>query len=159
MQGRIRPISTNDKNSKKSNSVLETSKSWAKKRAKKRVPSSSWSWGWVHKPVLITHWSLRTRTSNQNKTNFYSQNKTILLIGKHKHKHKAKCYCYLALNRQYTVAQYLTMVTDQNLRKTLTKYRLSEHSLAIEKGRHRKTCLPVEERLCNHCTTAEPGSL
>ena len=63
--------------------------------------------------------------------------------------------CYLALNRQYTVAKYLTMVTDQNLRKTLTKYRLSEHSLAIEKGRHRKTWLPVEERLCNHCTTAE----
>ena len=50
----------------------------------------------------------------------------------------------------------LTMVTDQNLRKTLTKYRLSEHSLAIEKVRHRKTGLPVEERLCNHCTTAEP---
>ena len=50
--------------------------------------------------------------------------------------------CYLALNRQYTVANYLTMVT--------------EHSLGIEKGRHRKTWLPVEERLCNHCTTAEP---
>ena len=64
--------------------------------------------------------------------------------------------CYLALNRQYTMANYLTMVTDQNLRKTLTKYRLSEHSLAIEKGRYRKTWLPVEERLCNHITTAEP---
>ena len=62
---------------------------------------------------------------------------------------------YLALNQQNTVASYLTMVTDQNLRKTLSKYRLSEHSLAIEKGRHRKTWLPVEERLCNHCTTAE----
>jgi hypothetical protein len=37
----------------------------------------------------------------------------------------------------------------------MTKYRL-KHSLAIEKGRHRKTWLPVEERLCNHCTTAEP---
>ena len=48
------------------------------------------------------------------------------------------------------------MITNQNLRKTLTKYRLSEHSLAIEKGRHRKTWLPVDERLCNHCTTAEP---
>ena len=63
---------------------------------------------------------------------------------------------YLALNRQYTLANYLTMVTDKNRRKTLTKYRLSEHSLVIEKGRHSKTWLPVEERLCNHCTTAEP---
>ena len=60
------------------------------------------------------------------------------------------------LGQRETVAIYLTVVTDQNLRKTLTKYRLSEHSLAIEKGRHRKTWLPVEERLCNYCTTAEP---
>jgi hypothetical protein len=41
----------------------------------------------------------------------------------------------------------------------LTKYRLSEHSLAIEKARHRKTWLPVEERLCNHGTTAEPETV
>ena len=64
--------------------------------------------------------------------------------------------CYLALNRQYTVANYLTTITDQNLRKTLTKYRLGGHNFAIEKGRHRNIWLPVEERLCNHCTTAEP---
>ena len=69
---------------------------------------------------------------------------------------QSKMQCYLALNRQYTMANYLTMVTDQNIRKTLTKFRLSEHSLATEKGRHRKTWLHVEERLCNHCTTAEP---
>ena len=69
---------------------------------------------------------------------------------------QSKMQCYLALNQQYTVANYLTMVTDQNFRKTLTKYRLSEHSLAIEKGRHRKTWLPVEERLCNHCRTWLP---
>ena len=41
---------------------------------------------------------------------------------------------YLTLNRQYTVAEYLTTVTDINQRKTLTMYRLSDHSLAIEKG-------------------------
>ena len=57
----------------------------------------------------------------------------------------------MALNRQYTVADYLSTVTDKNLRKTLTMYRLSDHSLAIEKGRHRQTWLPREERLCCHC--------
>ena len=31
--------------------------------------------------------------------------------------------------------QYLTIVTDPILRKVLTMYRLSEHRLAIEKGR------------------------
>ena len=65
-------------------------------------------------------------------------------------------HCYLALNRQYIIADYLSMVTDQQLKQTLTKYRLSEHSLAIEKGRHRKTWLPPEQRLCCHCTLNEP---
>ena len=42
--------------------------------------------------------------------------------------------------------------TDPKLRKSLTRYRLSEHSLAIEKGRHRQTWLSREDRLCFHCT-------
>ena len=71
-------------------------------------------------------------------------------------KAQSKMQCYLALNRQYTIADYLSMVTDQQLKRTLTKYRLSEHSLAIEKGRHRKTWLPAEQRLCSHCTLNEP---
>ena len=41
----------------------------------------------------------------------------------------------MALNREYTVAEYQATETDPNLKKALTMYRLSEHSLAIEKGR------------------------
>lgn len=59
--------------------------------------------------------------------------------------------CYLALNQHYTIADYLSMETNQQLKQTLTKYTLSEHSLAIETGRHRKTWLPAEQRLCCHC--------
>ena len=54
-------------------------------------------------------------------------------------KKQSKLECYLALNREYTVAEYLTNVTDPNLRKALIVYRLSEHSLAIEKGLRRQT--------------------
>ena len=46
-------------------------------------------------------------------------------------------------------------MTDPKQRKILTRYRLSEHSLAIEKGRHRQTCIPREDRLCTHCTQNE----
>ena len=63
----------------------------------------------------------------------------------------SKLECYLALNREYTVAEYLTTVTDPNVRKALTKNRLSEHSLAIEKGRRRQTWLSREDRLRPHC--------
>ena len=33
---------------------------------------------------------------------------------------QSKLECYLALNREYTLAEYLTTVTDPNLRKALT---------------------------------------
>jgi hypothetical protein len=61
----------------------------------------------------------------------------------------------LVLNREYTVAEYLTTVTDPNVRKALTMYRLSEQSLAIEKGHRRQTWLSREDRLCTHCPQNE----
>ena len=58
-------------------------------------------------------------------------------------------------NREYTVAYYLTTVTDPKLRKYFTMYRISEHSLAIEKGCRRQTWHSREYRLCAHCTQNE----
>jgi hypothetical protein len=59
-------------------------------------------------------------------------------IGKAPQKNLSKRQHYLALNRQYTVADYIT---------TVTTYRLSERSLAIEPDRH---TLP-SERLRQSC--------
>jgi hypothetical protein len=61
------------------------------------------------------------------------------------------------INREYTVAEYLTTVTDPDVRKALTMYRLSEfvNSLAIEKGRRREAWLSREDRLCAHCPQNE----
>ena len=61
----------------------------------------------------------------------------------------SKLECYLALNREYTVLEY------PNLRKALTRHRLSEHSLAIEKGCCRQTWLSREDRLCAQCPQNE----
>ena len=66
-------------------------------------------------------------------------------------KTQSKLQCYLALNRQYSMADYLSSVTDLRLRKTLTMYKLSDHSLALESGRHRQTCLLRDEWLCQFC--------
>ena len=70
-------------------------------------------------------------------------------------KKQSKLECYWALNREYTVAEYLTTVTDPNLRNALTMYILSEHSLAFEKGRCRQTWLSREDKLCAHCPQNE----
>ena len=80
------------------------------------------------------------------------QKESYLAHWKETTQNQSKMECYLSLKREYTLAEYLNTVKDPKLRKALTRYRLSEHSLAIEKGRHRQTPLPREDRLCTHCT-------
>ena len=46
---------------------------------------------------------------------------------------------------------YLLNITDFKLRRQLSRFRLSNHNLHIEKGRHAKPKTPVEQRLCNVC--------
>ena len=53
------------------------------------------------------------------------------------------------------LADNLSTVRDSKQRQILTNYRLSDHSLAIEKGRHKKCWLPKEQRICGNCTTGE----
>lgn len=74
---------------------------------------------------------------------------------KNETKSQSRLNCYLTLNREYELADYLYSVRDTKQRQILTKYRLSDHQLAIETGRHKKTWLPKEERVCGHCTTGE----
>lgn len=49
-------------------------------------------------------------------------------------KSQCRSECYLALNRVYELAEYLSTVRDRKQRKILTRYRLSDHKLAIQKG-------------------------
>ena len=56
-----------------------------------------------------------------------------------------KINCYRALNREYTEAEYLFSVRDAKQRRILTKSRLSDHTIAIERGRYKKSWLAKEE--------------
>jgi hypothetical protein len=44
---------------------------------------------------------------------------------------------------------YLMEVRDHKLRKVISRFRLSSHSLEIEKGRHCRPKIPASERKCN----------
>ncbi len=70
-------------------------------------------------------------------------------------KTKSKLQFYRTLKSNYELEDYLQSVRDTKQRRILTKYRLSEHRLAIETGRHRKSWLPREQRVCVHCETGE----
>ena len=47
---------------------------------------------------------------------------------------------------------YLTQLQGEK-RKLLTKLRISNHNLAIEKGRHTIPKTPISERYCTQCNT------
>ncbi len=66
-----------------------------------------------------------------------------------------KMELYLHLKRDYKPAEYLSCIKDHKLRKIVTKYRLSDHCLAIERGRHRQRWQPREQRLCSLCSQKE----
>ncbi len=68
---------------------------------------------------------------------------------------QSKLECYLTLNRDYTTAEYLSTVKDCKLRRQMTRYRLSGHTLTIETGRYRQHWLPRESRICPNCTHGE----
>ena len=53
----------------------------------------------------------------------------------------------------FEMETYLTHITEFNECKALTKLRVSNHNLIIEKGRHQR--LPIERRLCNKCNVIE----
>ncbi len=79
------------------------------------------------------------------------EKETYIQHWKEQTKDQSRLQCYLKLNREYSLADYLVSVRNRTHRHLLTKYRLSDHQLAIERGRHKKTWLPKEERICNEC--------
>ena len=46
---------------------------------------------------------------------------------------------------------YLFSITDPKLRRLLSRFRLSNHKLQIEVGRHIKPKQPLSERICKLC--------
>ena len=62
---------------------------------------------------------------------------------------KLRTYCTFKL--EFGMEPYLLHILDHKLIKTIAQFRMSCHCLAIEKGRHQKPKIPVEERKCLLC--------
>ena len=61
----------------------------------------------------------------------------------------SKLRSYKLFKKYFVKEPYLEFITKFNLRKTITKFRCSDHSLEIEVGRRKN--LKVEDRLCKLC--------
>ncbi len=92
---------------------------------------------------------------NPAQTNHTDTKQHYIVYWKDATKIQKKMELYLQLKRDYKPAEYLSCIKDHKLRKTLTKYRLSDHCLAIERGRHRQRWQPREQRLCLLCSQKE----
>ena len=75
---------------------------------------------------------------------------TYLEHWKEETKSQTKLECHLALKRDYELAEHLSTVSDRKQRQILTKYRLRDHKLAIEKVRHKKPWSKKENRHVLH---------
>ena len=51
----------------------------------------------------------------------------------------------------FSFESYLKYVRDFKLRRCISQLRLSSHQLQVEKGRHIKPKIPLENRLCKLC--------
>ena len=61
----------------------------------------------------------------------------------------AKLRTYGLLKKEIGMERYLTTIKNPIIRETMTKFRLSNHRLQIELGRHQNT--PKEQRFCKFC--------
>ena len=55
----------------------------------------------------------------------------------------------------YTQVTYLHILSDVNQRKSLTKFRISNHKLKIETGIYSKPITPLENSICEKCFSDE----
>ena len=62
---------------------------------------------------------------------------------------KLRFYCLF--KNYFGIEPYLDNINNFQLRKTLTKFRCSDHNLEIERGRHKK--LKCEDRICRLCNS------
>ena len=62
-----------------------------------------------------------------------------------------KAITYKTHKTNVAYEKYLSLIKNRRHRRTLTKLRLSDHCLAIEKGRQGKPPVIREERFCTFC--------
>ena len=60
---------------------------------------------------------------------------------------------YNKIKTEFGPEKYLTLVRDQEARKSLTRLRISAHNLFIERGRYESPLIPRADRTCVFCST------
>ena len=62
-----------------------------------------------------------------------------------------KLRTYLKIKTNFGYEKYLDILNDFFNRKSLTRFRISNHKLKIELGRYTKPYTPLDQRICEKC--------
>ena len=94
-------------------------------------------------PETITEQKFAEKCTAKLKENFIHEWRTQINI----QDSKLRTYCRFKDN--FKTENYLLTVNSFQLRKTITKFRCSDHKLEVEVGRHKK--IPMDQRICRTC--------
>ena len=75
----------------------------------------------------------------------------IQLSWKSKRKNCSKTLTYGCYKNRVNLEAYLSLITNRADRRIMTKLRLSDHCLIIERGRHYKPPIERDKRFCSSC--------
>ena len=100
----------------------------------------------------VKSYSQLCKKLKQEYENEYLENwKSTLFNDSRKNGSGNKLRTYRIFKTKFGFEKYLGDISDFRLRRSLTKYRLSDHNLRIEIGRKCKPHLPLCERICLRC--------
>jgi hypothetical protein len=63
---------------------------------------------------------------------------------------ESKLRTYITFKADFGMEDYLTISNDKH-RKAMARFRISAHTLAIERGRYTTPPTPLIDRVCKHC--------
>lgn len=70
-------------------------------------------------------------------------------LWRHKMNNSTKLSFFSKFKNEYKMEEYLSLIKNPTIRRTLSQYRISNHKLQIERGRYEN--IPREKRICKLC--------
>ncbi len=71
----------------------------------------------------------------------------------HKIINSSKLSFFCTFKKGYKMEQYLSIIENLTIRRTLCQYRVINHKLQIERGRYEN--IPQDQRICKFCNSSE----
>ena len=95
--------------------------------------------------------NLQTMTTNNACKYYRKMTETYIQFWKDNLTKSRKLDLYKSFKMDYHEELYLKAIKNNERRITFTKFRISNHNLAIEAGRYGNVKAPAENRICVYC--------